>query len=81
MQGTQEIQVCEVKRQGTAGEHSLLLDIVESSVGKCEKQGDDSALDSYADRKRLGLKVAKQLENIGLHERARKIRQLSLIHI
>jgi plasmid rolling circle replication initiator protein Rep len=80
MKGTQEIQDCEVQRKGTGGGDELdsyLLDIIQTSVGNCEKQGDDSALDSYADRKRLGLKIAKQLEKLGFHERARKIRQCS----
>lgn len=73
MKDTQEKQLCEVKTNGTAegGGRSLpLLDTLETSVG-------NSSLDSYAKRKRQGLKIAKQLENAGFPERARKIRQCS----
>ena len=70
MQGTQEIQVCEVKRQGTAGEHSPLLDTIETTVRK-------DPLQSLAERKREAGKVAKQLERLGFENKGRKIGQCS----
>ena len=70
MKYKQEKQVCEVKRQGTSGACSSLLDTLETSVSK-----DRTAEESK--RKREAEKVAIALENAGLHERARNIRQCS----
>lgn len=71
MKNTQSAIQCEVKTNGTAkgdGHFLPLLDTLEITVDK-------GPIEDHARRKRRGLEVAKQLENAGFYERARKIRQ------
>jgi len=68
MQSTKNLQRCEVKRTGPAGQALPLLDTLETTDRK-------SPIEGASERKRRSRKVAKQLKMIGYEGKARKIEQ------